>query len=181
MELPVTTVQKRVLAVTAMVKDVLDALHLPGGETLGALVEKEIEDRNKATLNVLLEELGKARDEGVTFEENDVHDFVQMILRLLDAINKGAARRNLRLMAQVICGQLYKVMQREGDPWSLLKDELVPGTFKTNAELESVCASLLRTGLLPASAFGALVYQATESIKELGALAELESAGSVGI
>ena len=96
--------QTRALAVVAIVKDLLHALHLPGGETLGALVEKEIEERNRSTFNMLLQELEKARDEGVTFEENDVHDFVQMVLRLLDSVSKGTARRNLRLMSQVVVG-----------------------------------------------------------------------------
>ncbi len=98
------TSQTRALAVVAIVKDLLDALHMPGGETLGALVEKEIEERNKSTFEMLLQELQKARDEGVSFEENDVHDFVQMVLRLLDAVSKGTARRNLRLMSQVVVG-----------------------------------------------------------------------------
>ena len=98
------TSQTRALAVVAIVKDLLHALHMPGGETLGALVEKEIEERNKSTFEMLLQELQKARDEGVSFEENDVHDFVQMVLRLLDAVSKGTARRNLRLMSQVVVG-----------------------------------------------------------------------------
>ena len=98
------TSQTRALAVVAIVKDLLHSLHLPGGETLGALVEKEIEERNRSTFNMLLQELEKARDEGVTFEENDVHDFVQMVLRLLDSVSKGTARRNLRLMSQVVVG-----------------------------------------------------------------------------
>lgn len=201
------TTQQRVLAVTSIVKDILHAVHLPGAETLGALVEKEISDRNKATFNALLEELEKARDEGVTFAENDVHEFVQMVLWLFDSVSKGTARKNLRLMAQVISGlkrnrlfefdkfqkwatvlealtrdeilvlaKTHKLMQREGDTWSLLKEELVPRTFSTQAELESVCASLLRTGLmLPTSGWGSLVYHPSESIKELGSLAELET------
>ena len=98
------TGQTRTLAVVAIVKDLLHALHLPGAETLGALVEKEIEKRNRATFNMLLEELEKARDGGVTFQEDDVHDFAQMVLRLYDAVSKGTARRNLRLMSQVIVG-----------------------------------------------------------------------------
>jgi hypothetical protein len=52
-----TTSQTRVLAVIAIVKDLLHALHLPGAETLGALVEKEIEDRNRSTFEMLLIEL----------------------------------------------------------------------------------------------------------------------------
>jgi hypothetical protein len=206
------TSQKRALAVVAIVKDLLHALHMPGGETLGALVEKEIEERNRSTFNMLLQELQKARDEGVTFEENDVHDFVQMVLRLLDAVSKGTARRNLRLMSQVVVGLkrnrlfefdnfqqwatvletlthdeilvigvIYRVMPREGagDTWSLLKAELVPKTFKTQEELEAVCVSLMRTGLIiPVSAYGGLAYKFSPSIKQLGALAELELAAN---
>jgi len=68
------------------------------------LVEKEIKERNKRTFEILLEELQKVRDENITFAENEVHEFVQMVLRLSDAVEKGTARRNLRLMAQVIAG-----------------------------------------------------------------------------
>jgi hypothetical protein len=46
--------EARALAVVAIVKDLLHALQLPGAETLGALVEKEIEDRKKATFDMLL-------------------------------------------------------------------------------------------------------------------------------
>jgi len=187
----IPTSQPSVLAVVAIVKDLLHALHLPGAETLGALVEKEIEERNKATFEMLLQELQSARDEGVTFEENDVHDFVQMVLRLYDAVSKGTARRNLRLMSQVITGlkrhPLFEFnnfqrwtnvletlthdeilllgtayrLKNAGvqDVWSALKEALVPEPFKTNVELEAVCAALPRTGLvLPASAWGGMVY-----------------------
>jgi hypothetical protein len=202
------TSQTRALAVVAIVKDILHALHVPGGETLGALVEKEIEERNRSTFNMLLQELQKARDEGITFEENDVHDFVQMVLRLLDAVSKGTARRNLRLMSQVVVGLkrnrlfefdnfqrwanvletltrdeilvlggAYWLMKRGvEDVWAGLKDELVPKPFKTQIDLEAVCAALARTGLLiPMSAWGGLVYRFTEGVGQLGALADLEA------
>jgi 3',5'-cyclic AMP phosphodiesterase CpdA len=41
---------------------------------------------------------------GRDFEENDVHEFVHTVLRLDDAVSKGTARRNLRMMSQVIVG-----------------------------------------------------------------------------
>lgn len=199
---------EKVQGAMAIVEDVLHALHLPGGRTLGALVEREIKERNKQTFEILLEEMQKGRDEGVTFEENDAHDFVQMVLRLSDAAEKGTARRNLRLLAQVIVGlkrnrlfqfdnfqrwatvletltrdeilvlgAIYRLIGREGDPWSLVKEELVPNTFKTQEELEAVCASLMRSGLIiPVSAFGGLAYKFSPSIKQLGALAEIELA-----
>ena len=200
------TSQERRLAVVAIAKDILHALHIPGGETLGELVQKKINERNEDTFKTLIKELEKGQEEGIVFEENDVDDFVQMVLRLRDAVSKGTARRNLSLIAQVIVGlkrnrlfqidnfqrwasvletltrdeilvlgAAYRLLQREGDTWSLLKSELVPTTFATNRELEAICASLMRTGLMiPASGFGALTYRFSEAIKQLGALAELE-------
>jgi hypothetical protein len=204
-----TTSQTRVLAVIAIVKDLLHALHLPGAETLGALVEKEIEDRNRSTFEMLLIELEKAREEGMTFEENDVHDFAQMVLRLYDAVSKGTAQRNLRLMSQVIVGlkrhrlfefnnfqrwatvletltrdeilllgTAYRLKKKgvQEEVWAALKEALVPEPFKTNADLEAVCAALARTGLvLPASAWGGMVYLFGDGVVQLGQLAELEN------
>jgi hypothetical protein len=203
------TSQTRALAVVAIIRDLLHALHLPGAETLGALVEKEIEERNRSTFEMLLTELQKARDEGVTFEENDVHDFAQMVLRLHDAALKGAARRNLRLMSEVIVGlkrhRLFEFnnfqrwanvletltrdeililgtayrLKKKGveDVWAGLKEALVPEPFKTNVDLEAVCAALARTGLvLPASAWGGMVYLFNNGVVQLGTLADFENA-----
>jgi hypothetical protein len=88
----------------AIAKDVLNVLHLPGGETLGAAVERAIERRNRATLEILLAELQEGERRGVNFDQDDVHELADMILRLGAAAAKGAARNNLRLMAQVIVG-----------------------------------------------------------------------------
>jgi hypothetical protein len=199
------TSQERTRAVVAIVKDVLHAIHLPGGETLGALVEKEIKKRNDETLKALLDELQQAREEDIKFEEDDVHDFVQMVLRLLDAVAKGTARRNLRLMSQVIVGlkrnrlfefdrfqrwanvletltrdeilvlgTAYRLMQHPEHPWAPLRSELVPNTFNTQGELDAVCASLTRTGLvIPASAFSGIAYNFSQDVRQLGQLAEL--------
>src|SRR5262249_23616191 len=63
------------------------------------------------------------------------------------------------------------------DVWSALKEALVPEPFKTNVELEAVCAALARTGLvLPASAWGGMVYVFNDGVVQLGALADLENA-----
>jgi len=200
--------QIRALAVVAIIKDLLHTLHLPGAETLGALVEKEIEERNRAIFNILLQELQKVRDDDVTFEENDVHDFVQMVLRLDDAVSKGTARRNLRLMSQVLVGlkrnrlfefnnfqrwaNVLEALTRDeilvlaaayrlikggvADVWQALNKELVPDTFKTDVDLQAVCAALARTGLvLPMSAWGGMVYRFNKGVARLGALADLEA------
>jgi hypothetical protein len=191
----------------ALIRDALSALHVPGGETLGHLVEQEIEKRNLESFKAILEELAKGAEENVVFEKDDVQPFVQMTLRLLEAVNRGAARRNLRLLAQVIIGlkrnrafefdrfqkwatvlesltrdeilvlgKTLEIMKGPGHVWSLLVDRLVPQTFKTNAQLASVCARLLRTGLLlPNPALGTLTYGPTDDLKELGELAELEA------
>lgn len=200
--------ETRAKGALAIVQDILDALHMPGGNTLGELIEKEIRERSRAAFEALLDEMQKGRDEGVTFDESDAHDFVQMVLRLSDAARKGTARRNLRLLAQVIVGlkrhrlfqfdnfqiwapmletltrdeilvlgAFYRAMQREGHAWSLVKFELIPKTFQTEAELGTVGAALMRTGLLvPIPAAGSLVFNPSPRILQLGQLAELKSA-----
>ena len=79
----------------------------------------------------------------------------------------------------LVLGTAYRLMQGGGeDIWSMLKDELVPKTFKTQVELEAVCAALARTGLLiPMSAWGDLVYRFSDGVKQLGALADIEASG----
>ena len=138
----------------------------------------------------------------MAFEENDVHDFAQMVLRLYDAVSKGTARRNLRLMSQVIVGlkrhrlfefnnfqrwatraetltrdeilllgTAYRLKKKgvQEEVWAALKEALVPEPFKTNADLEAVCAALARTGLvLPASAWGGMVYLFGDGVVQLG-------------
>lgn len=111
------TSQERIRAIVAIAKDLLPGV--PGKDTFTALVEKEIRERDKRAFNAIVEELKKASDEGIEFEENDVHDFVQMVLRLLDAVAKGTARRNLRLMAQVIVGLKRHQLIFKNGPTSL--------------------------------------------------------------
>jgi hypothetical protein len=205
------TKQQRILGLTAIVKDLLQAAlpwHVPGGETLSLIVERELEKRNRKAFEDIVSELERGASEGV-FEQDDVSEFVQMVLRIVNSMSKGTARRNLRLLARVIIGlkrnqafefdrfqrwanvletltrneiillgRAYRVLQREPPPrgqfWSLLRDDLVPNTF-SGAELAELAAALLRTGLLlPVPALGNLNYVAGDSLKELGALAELE-------
>ena len=60
----------------AVMKDVFHDLHIPGGETVARYMEERVEKRRKE----------------------------DMALRLNKAINEGAAKHNLRLLAQIILG-----------------------------------------------------------------------------
>jgi len=60
------------------------------------------------------------------------------------------------------------------DFWERLKSELEASRYPAN-EIDSLCASISRTGLLvPVSAWGAMVYMPTPWLEKLGTLADLE-------
>ncbi|SHG73216.1 type II secretion system F family protein [Bradyrhizobium erythrophlei] len=88
----------------AVVKDLMHFFHLPGGETLGNLAEERARKRKQEAIDSIVQELEKGTDVVSAFDEKEVPEFVDMALRLIDAIEKGTAKRNLRLLAQVIVG-----------------------------------------------------------------------------
>ena len=89
----------------AIVGDVLSACQIPGGNTLSALAVSHIEKRRQEAASILIEEVSKGLGEGARFEEYEVDPFIEIILRFSKAVSEGAARDNLRLLAQVIVGQ----------------------------------------------------------------------------
>jgi hypothetical protein len=167
---------------TAIVGEVLSALQIPGGGFFGT--------------------------------DSGTDPFIEIIYRFSKAAADGAARDNLRLLAQVIAG-LKKNKALEPDKfrkWAntleqLTRDELIvigksialrralgpdgthltPGEFwkqlratlETSGyqpnEIEPLCASLGRTGLLlSASAYGGMIYLPTPWLDELEPLADVE-------
>jgi hypothetical protein len=83
----------------------------------------------------------------------------------------------------IVLGMAYRARKaiQEADPkgandfWQRLEKSLEAGRY-SKAEVQALCASLLRTGLLIAlSAFGGLVYMDTPWLVELGDLANLEA------
>lgn len=90
--------------VTAIVSDLLAALGIPGSSTLGLAVSRASERRKRAAIDLLIEEVAKGKTEDIKFANEDADELVQMLLRFSSAVDVGAARQNLRLLAQVIFG-----------------------------------------------------------------------------
>jgi len=90
----------------AALSDVLSLLSLPASSLAGTLLQKLLERRTRMAQELLIEELSRGSvtlASAVLLDRAD--DAVAMILRYMRAAEEGAARLNLRLMAQVIAGQ----------------------------------------------------------------------------
>jgi hypothetical protein len=200
---------------TAIVGDVLSTLQIPGSGIFGKFGDKYLERKQKEAAEILIEEVAKGSPEPINFAESDVNPLIEIIYRFSKAAADGAARENLRLLAQVIVGlKRNKALQPDKfRKWAntleqLTRDELmvigkaiaikrefdtgslqfnVPGDFWKNlrsaletsgyqpGEIEPLCASLSRTGLLlPASAYGGMIYMPTPWLTELATLADVE-------
>jgi hypothetical protein len=90
--------------VTAIASDLMAALGIPGSSTLGLAVKRALERRRRTAIDLLIEEVAKGKTEGIEFTNEDADELVQMLLRFSSAVDAGAARQNLRLLAQVIFG-----------------------------------------------------------------------------
>ncbi len=86
----------------AVIADVLSSLGMPGTATLAALVEAKLEERRDAAREILLDQISAG---DIAYEQGDIDPFIEMFLRFERAVRDGAARRNLKLMAQVFAGQ----------------------------------------------------------------------------
>ncbi|MCI3206358.1 MULTISPECIES: hypothetical protein [Pandoraea] len=86
----------------ALIGDVFSCFSLPGGgvagEALKALFRKRIDDAQEIMLTAI------SRGD-IRFSETDAEESVAIVYRYLRAAQEGAARVNLRLLAQVFCGQ----------------------------------------------------------------------------
>jgi hypothetical protein len=88
----------------AIAGDVLSALQLPGGGFLGKLGDKYLERKQKEAADILIEEIAKGSPEPINFTEGDIDPLIEITYRFSKAVADGAARENLRLLAQVIAG-----------------------------------------------------------------------------
>jgi hypothetical protein len=89
---------------SAIVGDVLSALQLPGGSFVGKLGDKFLERKQKEAAEILIEEVSKGSPEPINFSDSDTDPLIEIIYRFSKAAADGAARENLRLLAQVIAG-----------------------------------------------------------------------------
>ncbi|MEH2563460.1 hypothetical protein [Bradyrhizobium sp. AZCC 2289] len=199
----------------AIAGDVMSKLMIPGGNSLSKLGDAYLQKKRKEAADILIGEIAKGSTEPIDFTESDADPLIEIIYRFSKAVSDGAARENLRLLAQVIVG-LKKNKALDPDKfrkWAntleqLTRDELmvigkaiatkreidagslqlnVPGEFSKHlrsalersgyqpAEIEPLCASLSRTGLLlPVSAYNGMIYMPTLWLDELATLADVE-------
>lgn len=199
---------------SALAGDVLGAFQVPGSGFVGKLGDKYLERKRKEAAEILIEAVTKGSDEPINFTDSETDPIIEIIYRFSKAVADGAARQNLRLLAQIIAGlrrnkalqpdkfrkwantleQLTRdelivigksiAIKRElaasnaNDFWERLKSALSASGYPA-PEIEPLCASLSRTGLLlPASAWGGMVYLPTPWLDELATLADVEGIAS---
>ncbi|MGQ0444375.1 MAG: hypothetical protein ACT4O2_04410 [Beijerinckiaceae bacterium] len=93
-----------ILGRIAIVSDVMAALGIPGTSTFQLAVSNALERRKREAIDLLIAEVAKGKREGVEFTNGEAAELVQMLLRFSSAVDAGAARQNLGLLAQVIFG-----------------------------------------------------------------------------
>jgi hypothetical protein len=169
----------------AIAGDVLSAFGLPGGNTLVSVAEAYLAKKRKDAAEILIQEIASGRHGPVNFEEEDVEPLIEVILRFSKAVEEGAARENLVLLAQVIAG-LKK--RRAFDPdkfrrWCriierLTRDELLVVGLACRIEKET-----RKDGEKQADTFNAELRQALEEAgyQELECEALLMGIGSTGL
>ncbi len=116
----------------AITGDVLTAFMLPGGNTLVKVADAWLAKKRKDAAEILINEISNGYHGQINFEEHDVDPLIEIILRFSKAVADGAARENLKLLAQVIAG-LKKNKALEGDKFRkwcgilehLTRDELI--------------------------------------------------------
>jgi hypothetical protein len=88
----------------AIASDVLSAFNVPGGSLLSKLGDKYLEKKQREAAEILIEEVSKGSSEPINFPDSEADPLIEIIYRFSKAAADGAARENLRLLAQVIAG-----------------------------------------------------------------------------
>lgn len=82
----------------------MSAVGVPLGATVAELIRNEIESRKQIASEILIEEVKRGSAESV--DEAAIHEAIPMLIRYARAAAEGSARLNLRLLGQVIAGQV---------------------------------------------------------------------------
>ena len=88
----------------ALVDAVLTIANLPGAGAFQLAVDAALKKRRAMARDILIEAIQREGVENVQFKDEDADEFIQMMLRFQKASEEGAARQNLKLLAQVIVG-----------------------------------------------------------------------------
>ncbi len=87
----------------AIIEDIIDALPLPGKNTLKIALRNLMEKRIKKGRAILIEEI--RRGEKDVWDACEIDEAIAVIYRYMRAAQEGTARVNLRLLARIIAGQ----------------------------------------------------------------------------
>jgi hypothetical protein len=112
--------------------DILSACQLTGGNTLTKFADAYLAKKRKEAATILIEEIASGHHGPIQFDDHDIDPMIEVIMRFSKAVADGAARENLRLLAQVIAG-LKKNKALDGDKFRkwcsmlehLIRDELI--------------------------------------------------------
>lgn len=85
-----------------LVGDVFSVFSLPGGGLAGEALKSIFKKRADSAREIILEELSRGN---VRLSETDAEESAMIVYRYLRAAQEGAARMNLRLLAQTLAGQ----------------------------------------------------------------------------
>jgi hypothetical protein len=110
----------------AIAGDVLSALSIPGGNTLGIFATNALAKKRREAAEILIREVSSGMHGAIEFEAHDIDPLIDIILRFSKAVAEGAARENLILLAQTIAG-LKKYRALEADKfrkWSKIIEDL---------------------------------------------------------
>jgi hypothetical protein len=86
----------------AVIGDVFSCFSLPGGGVAGEALKALFRRRAENAREIMLAAISRG---DIRFSETDAEESVAIVYRYLRAAQEGAARVNLRLLAQVFCGQ----------------------------------------------------------------------------
>ncbi|MCJ8507644.1 hypothetical protein MUU53_06915 [Rhizobium lemnae] len=126
----------------ALVGDIVSTL-VPGGGLFSKLVDQHLAQKTQEAVEIALQELSRGN---VEFDEEDAQPFVAVLLRYSKAASEGAARRNLRLLMQIVVGLKRNKALREdafrrwaGIVEHMTRDELmlVGQAIRLQGEIES--------------------------------------------
>jgi len=156
-----------------VVADIMGAFMIPGGSTISVAIQQVFKKRLDTAREILLEEIKDGNKNMADAAE--LEEIAAIIYRYGRAAQEGAAKSNLRLLANVIAGQiklsnlnankflyyadiisslkieeiqLLGIMVREGKTTAYSAEEALKKHFVYEETIEEIFQSLLRTGLV---------------------------------
>ena len=158
----------------AIVGDVLSLIQIPGSGFLGKFGDKYLERKQREAADILIAEVAKGSPTPIDFSEADVDPLIEIIYRFSKAAADGAARENLRLLAQIIAGlKRYKAL----DPnrfrkWANILEQLTRDELMVVGKAIALRQKMVAAGDQPSFDFFSILQ---EEMKAAGYAAEVMS------